>query len=203
MPNYNHNRREEKVNHILQASLKVLATKGYENATIADISNAAHVSRGILHYYFTDKEDLVSKALAKSSNNLIQSSLAGIEGNSAEEVVDEILNRYLINLQQHPEFYAFLFEMWCASRRSKKIKSELEGCIEKVVISIENLLVKVGNNNNDVSMSRHDGPREIAKALLALSDGIAFHLLINHSENLKNKKFWSLIKNMMLAVLKR
>ncbi len=167
MPNYNHNRREEKVNHILQASLKVLATKGYENATIADISNAAHVSRGILHYYFTDKEDLVSKALAKSSNNLIQSSLAGIEGNSAEEVVDEILNRYLINLQQHPEFYAFLFEMWCASRRSKKIKSELEGCIEKVVISIENLLVKVGNNNNDVSMSRHDGPREIAKALLA------------------------------------
>jgi AcrR family transcriptional regulator len=191
MPNRNRNRREEKVNHILQASLKVLATKGYENATIADISNAAHVSRGILHYYFTDKEDLVSKALAKSSSSLIQSSLVGIKGNSAEEVVDEILNRYLVNLQQHPEFYAFLFEMWCVSRRSKKIKSELEGCIEKVVISIEKLLENIGNN------------KEIAKALLALSDGIAFHLLINHSENLKNKKFWLLIKNMMLAVLKR
>jgi AcrR family transcriptional regulator len=195
------NRREEKVNHILQASLKVLATKGYENATIADISNAARVSRGILHYYFTDKEDLVSKALAKSSSSLVQS-LTGVKGNSAEEVVEEILNRYLMNLQQHPEFYAFLFEMWCASRRSKKIKSELESCIEKVVISIEKLLGDVGNNG-DLLKSRHDESKEIAKALLALSDGIAFHLLINHSENLKNKKFWLLIKSMMLAVLKR
>lgn len=194
------NRREEKVNHILQASLKVLATKGYENATIADISNAARVSRGILHYYFTDKEDLVSKALAKSSSNLIRSSLVGVKGNSAEEVVDEILDRYLMNLQQHPEFYAFLFEMWCASRRSKKIKSELENCIEKVVIAIEKLLDDVGNNS--MLKSSRDESREIAKALLALSDGIAFHLLINHPENLKNKKFWSLIKSMMLAVLK-
>jgi AcrR family transcriptional regulator len=196
------NRREEKVNHILQASLKVLAMKGYENATIADISNAARVSRGILHYYFTDKEDLVSKALAKSSSSLVQSSLTGVKGNSAEEVVDEILNRYLMNLQQHPEFYAFLFEMWCASRRSKKIKSELESCIEKVVISIEKLLDGVGNNGG-LLKSSHDESRAIAKALLALSDGIAFHLLINHSEYLKNKKFWSLIKSMMLAVLKR
>ena len=196
------NRREEKVNHILQASLKVLATKGYENATIADISNAAHVSRGILHYYFTDKEDLVSKALAKSSSSLVQSSLTGVKGNSAEEVVEEILDRYLINLQQHPEFYAFLFEMWCASRRSKKIKSELESCIEKVVISIEKLLDDVGNNGG-LLKSRHDESKEIAKALLALSDGIAFHLLIDYSENLKNKKFWLLIKSMMLAVLKR
>ena len=194
--------REEKINHILQASLKVLATKGYENATIADISNAARVSRGILHYYSTDKEDLVSKALVKSSSNLVQSSLVGVKGNSAEEVVDEILDRYIINLQQHPEFYAFLFEMWCASRRSKKIKSELESCIEKVVISIEKLLEDVGNNHDIIKSSHHEC-KEVAKALLALSDGIAFHLLINHSQNLKNKKYWLLIKSMMLAVLKR
>ena len=64
--------------------------------------------------------------MAKSSSSLVQSSLAGVKGNSAEEVVEEILNRYLVNLQQHPEFYTFLFEMWCVSRRSKKIKSELE-----------------------------------------------------------------------------
>ena len=57
--------REKKIDSILRASLNVLATKGYENATIADISKAAHVSRGILHYYFSDKEDLVSKALAE------------------------------------------------------------------------------------------------------------------------------------------
>ena len=53
------------IDNILNGSLKILATKGYQDATIADISKAAHVSRGILHYYFSDKEDLVSKALAE------------------------------------------------------------------------------------------------------------------------------------------
>jgi Bacterial regulatory proteins, tetR family len=53
------------IDNILSGSLKTLAAKGYEDATIADISKAADVSRGILHYYFSDKEDLVSKALAE------------------------------------------------------------------------------------------------------------------------------------------
>ncbi len=44
---------------------------------------------------------------------------------------------------------------------------------------------------------------EMAKSLLVLSDGIALHMLINPSENLKDKKFWVAIRNMMLGVLKR
>lgn len=44
---------------------------------------------------------------------------------------------------------------------------------------------------------------EIAKALLALSDGIAFHMLISDSGNVKDKKFCVQIRSMMLAVLKR
>ena len=32
-------------------------------ATIADISQVANVARGALHYYFKDKEDLVTRAL--------------------------------------------------------------------------------------------------------------------------------------------
>jgi AcrR family transcriptional regulator len=67
------------IDNILNPSLKILATKGYENATIVDISKAAHVSRGILHYYFSDKEDLVSKALAKSSSSIVQSILVDIK----------------------------------------------------------------------------------------------------------------------------
>ena len=132
--------REKKIDSILRASLNVLATKGYENATIADISKAAHVSRGILHYYFSDKEDLVSKTLAMSSNSLIQSILVEVKRNSAEEVVDDMLNGFIINLQQRRDFFAFLFEMWCASRRSKKIRHELEICVEKVVNAIQGLL---------------------------------------------------------------
>jgi AcrR family transcriptional regulator len=195
------NSKEEKINHILQAALMVLATKGYENSTIADISKAANVSRGILHYYFTDKEDLVSKVLANASSKLVQSALAGIKGRSQEEMIDNILSAYIKNLEKNPDFYAFLFEMWCASRRSEKIRKELQSCISKVVDSIRKILEDALKN----SMVKFDAKKsdEMAKALLALSDGIAFHMLINPSENLKDKKFWLAIRNMMLGVLKR
>jgi AcrR family transcriptional regulator len=195
------NNREEKINHILQAALMVLATKGYENSTIADISKAADVSRGILHYYFTDKEDLVSKVLANASNKLMQSTLTGIKGKSQEEIIDNVLSTYIKNLEKNPDFYAFLFEMWCASRRSEKIRNELQSCISKVVAAIRKMLEDVWKN----STIKFDAQKsdEMAKSLLALSDGIAFHVLINPSENFKDKKFWLVIRNMMLSVLKR
>jgi TetR/AcrR family transcriptional regulator, fatty acid metabolism regulator protein len=56
------------IDNILNGSLKILAAKGYENATIADISKSANVSRGLLHYYHyysSDKEDCVSNALTE------------------------------------------------------------------------------------------------------------------------------------------
>jgi hypothetical protein len=52
-------------------------------------------------------------------------------------MVDNILDGYIKNLQQHPDFYAFLFEMWCAGRLSKKIRKELESCVEQVTGAIK------------------------------------------------------------------
>jgi hypothetical protein len=47
---------------------------------------------------------------------------------------------YIMNLQQRSDFYSLLFGMWCANRRSKKIRNGLELCIEKPVSTIEKLL---------------------------------------------------------------
>ncbi|WP_415311621.1 TetR/AcrR family transcriptional regulator [Candidatus Nitrosocosmicus sp. FF01] len=53
---------------------------GYENTTLADIAKESRVSRGILYYYFSNNEDLVSKVLAYSSENIIQTTIKGIKG---------------------------------------------------------------------------------------------------------------------------
>lgn len=91
--------------------------------------------------------------------------------------------------------------MWCASRRSEKIRNELQDCISKVVDAIKKMLEDAWKS----STIKFDAQKsdEMAKSLLVLSDGIAFHMLINPSENLKDKKFWVAIRNMMLGVLKR
>jgi len=56
--------REESRRKILAAALEVFAEKGFNGATITDITTRAGVSRGLASYYFPSKHLLVEELLA-------------------------------------------------------------------------------------------------------------------------------------------
>lgn len=192
--------KEQKINEILKNALRVLAKNGYENTTIANIATESGVSRGILHYYFSNKEDLVSKVLAYSSENIIQTTIKGIKGKTAEEIADNIIKDCIQSFKEYPDFYAFLFEMWCASRRSDKIKNELIICSAKVTESIEKVLDEAIQNG--ILKKSIKNTEEMSKVLLALFNGIAFEILMEPSRDLENLKYWIQVRNMILSILK-
>lgn len=82
-----------------------------------------------------------------------------------------------MNLQQRSDFYALLFGMWCASRRSKKIRNGLELCVEKFVSTIEKLLDD--GRENGITKFNPKECKENARTLLTLPEGIAYHLPVN------------------------
>jgi TetR/AcrR family transcriptional regulator, fatty acid metabolism regulator protein len=192
--------REEKINAILQAAVRVLAEKGYNDATIPEISEAANVSRGILHYYFKDKEDLVCKVLTSITSRMVQSSLEGLRGRSAEEIAENVVNIHKRNLNEHPDFYGFLFEMWCISRRSKRIRKEFTNCQEKVLSAIKGWLENASEQGIIKISSGQSEP--IAQLLMAITDGTAFELT-DHPEKLDDKRVLVLLRKMILSVLKQ
>jgi AcrR family transcriptional regulator len=59
----NHEMRERSRERILAAALDVFAAKGYEAASISDVTAAAGVSRGLVSYYFATKERLAAELL--------------------------------------------------------------------------------------------------------------------------------------------
>jgi AcrR family transcriptional regulator len=190
--------RQEKINCILNATVKVLAQKGYEQATIADISKVANVARGALHYYFKDKEDLVTKALANCTTSMVQSSLEGLKGESPEQIVDNVINVQKNNISENPDFFSFLYEMWCAGRRSKKIKKEFLNCQDKVIAAIKGWLDNSAMHGTiKINVAESEA---VSRALLGITDGMAFEL-IDHPEKLNDKNTWAPFKMMMLAVL--
>jgi AcrR family transcriptional regulator len=192
--------KKQKIDEILKNSLKVLAINGYENTTIANIAAESGVSRGILHYYFSNKEDLVSKVLAYSSENIIQSTIKEIRGKTLEEIADNIIKDSIQSFRENPEFYAFLFEMWCASRRSEKIKKELIICSDKVAGSIKKVLdeaIQTGLLKLDIKNTE-----EMSKVLLALFNGVAFEKLIHPSKDLDNRRYWIQVRNMISSFIR-
>ena len=191
--------RQEKINGILNATVKALAQNGYDQATIADISKIANVARGALHYYFKDKEDLVTKALANSTASMVESSLEGLKGESPEEIVDNVIDVHKNNIRENSDFFSFLYEMWCVGRRSKKIKREFMNCQDKVIAAIKEWLENAaGQGTIKINVAESEA---LSRALLAITDGMAFEL-IDHPEKLNNKSTWAPFKKLILTVLK-
>jgi AcrR family transcriptional regulator len=167
--------REEKANQILQAALKVLSKKGYESTTINDIADEAKMSRGLLHYYFKDKEDLVAQAMSFGYGAMWDSSIGSIQGaSSTEALVDNMIGVLKKNIKDNPDFSALLFEMWVSGRRSAKIKNVFDDGLNESISRLKTLVefaARVGIIKVDPSEAEG-----IVRILLAMYHGLAMQL---------------------------
>ena len=54
---------EQRRQQIATGMIKVMAKHGYDGAVIGDIAKAAHLTPGLVHYHFADKEEILLAAL--------------------------------------------------------------------------------------------------------------------------------------------
>lgn len=57
---------------IMEAAIRLFATKGYLNTTTQDIISAVNISRGLLYYHFKNKEDILYCIVEKYSEPLLR-----------------------------------------------------------------------------------------------------------------------------------
>lgn len=192
--------REEKVNRIMAATLAVLAKKGYESTTINDIADAAGVSRGLLHYYFTDKEDIVAKAMTFGFGSMWDSAIMALSAvRSPEQLADSMIEVLKKNIRQNPDFTALLFEMWCSGRRSKKIRKVFGEGLEKVVLSLQSLLeYAAANNIVQINKAESEG---LVRILIAMYHGIAMQL-IDNPQKTEDEEIWKPVRRVLLSMFK-
>ena len=193
-------KKDQKIDAILLSTIQLLAERGYADTSIADIASHAKVYKSLLHYYFKDKEDLVSKALASRSNTMIQptkEALSNVE--SIEELVDGAIFFFKRDIEQNSDFFALIFETWCTGRRSVRIKQEFNAGIYQRIDDIKDVLEEAANRR----LIRIEDPVQLqglAHIILALYHGLALQLI--HNPDIRtNDKMWFLLKKMLLAGL--
>ena len=115
-------------------------------------------------------------------------------------MADNIIKANIQSFRDKPDFFGFLFEMWCASRRSDRIKNELTNCSVKVTKSIKKVLDEaIQNGVLEVNIKNTE---QISKVLLALFNGIAFELLMRPSQDIDDRKYWVQVRITILSILK-
>lgn len=63
---------QETRRRILDAARRVLADEGLERFTTRRVAHAAHVSHGMCHYYFADKDDLVMALIGQARADWVE-----------------------------------------------------------------------------------------------------------------------------------
>lgn len=192
--------KQDKAKKILAAALEILSKKGYENTTINDIADLAKLSRGLLHYYFKDKEDLVAQAMGFGFSSMWDSSIGSLQNaSSPEALVDNMIQVLKRNVKENPDFSALLFEMWVSGRRSAKIRKVFDDGLNESIGRLKMLLefaARMGVIKIDPAESEG-----IVRILLAMYHGLAMQLLSN-PEKAEEEKMWAPIRRTLVLMMK-
>jgi AcrR family transcriptional regulator len=117
---------DDKVQQILQAARTVLGREGYSATTISQVAAEAGVSRGLLHYYFKSKEELLARVVranVETSLGLVATMFAS--SSSADELAAGLTGALRSMLASAPEFFRIFFESWALARQSPVVATEL------------------------------------------------------------------------------
>jgi AcrR family transcriptional regulator len=116
----------DKAQRIIAAMRASVGTRGASGSTFDHVAREAGVSRGLLHYYFGSKEQLLVEVVRHDCEVRNRNMDERLE---KAHSVDEILDALVVGLEEFLEDdaggQAVIYEMLSASRHSEEIRAEL------------------------------------------------------------------------------
>jgi AcrR family transcriptional regulator len=165
----------EKAARIVDAMRRSVARRGNEGSTFDHVSREAGVSRGLLHYYFGTKEQLLVEAVRRDCElrmEILERNLA--DAKSAEDYIDLMAQTLEETVAEDPDSLTLVFELFTLSRRNVDIAVEYAGLMRGTRELFAGMLAK---GQRDGILSLHADPEAIAEILFSLGDGLALRML--------------------------
>jgi AcrR family transcriptional regulator len=165
----------EKAQRIIEAMRRSVARRGTAGSTFDHVAREAGVSRGLLHYYFGTKEQLLVEAVKRDCElrmELLERQLAGAQ------TADAFIGLMAENLQQivreDPDFVTLMFELFTLARRNDEIAVEYAQLICRTRDRVADMLATA---QREGVVRLHAEPVSVAEVLFALGDGFALRML--------------------------
>src|SRR5579863_6517762 len=115
----------ERAQRIVEAMRRSVAQHGTAGSTFERVAREAGVSRGLLHYYFGTKEQLLAEAVRRDCQlrlERLEQQLAGAQ--TAEDFIGLLAQHLQDMIREDPDFVTLLFELFTLSRRNEDIAVE-------------------------------------------------------------------------------
>ena len=165
----------EKARRIVEAMRHSVARRGAAGSTFDHVSREAGVSRGLLHYYFGTKEQLLVEAARRDCElriEALEQRLAGAQ--SADDFVALLAENLQETIHEDPDFVTLLFELFTLSRRNEDIAVEYARLVR---LTRERLAGMLAAAQAEGVLQLHAEPEAIADILFSLGDGFSLRMI--------------------------
>ncbi len=189
---------DEKTRRILDAVRHIMAVRGYQATTISMIAAEAGVSRGLLHYYFKNKEDMLGRVIEENLEMSVLLVMNLFEHTrSADELAEGLTTALRDVLREDPDFFNLFFEAWSAARSNQGVYERLKRLYSRFRDAMEEGLEEARRRGTVQPTLPSDG---LAAVITGLFDGIGLQM-VTEPRLIDNEHIWETTRQVIANML--
>jgi AcrR family transcriptional regulator len=165
----------DRAQRIVDAMRHSIALRGTAGSTFDHVAREAGVSRGLLHYYFGTKEQLLVEVVRRDAEvrlDVLERQLAEVK--TADDFVHVLVVGLREVIAEDADIVALGFELFTLSRRNEEIATEYTELLRRMRLHVAAMLT-LKQKEGVLKLSAE--PEAVADVLFSLADGIALRML--------------------------
>ncbi len=157
-----------------EAALQTLGELGYARTSLREIAQNSEFSHGVLHYYFTDKVDLILCSVRQYKARCVT---RYDEVTTVATSFDELLDGFAAALGQTVRDEAPMHRLWYDLRSQSLFETAFRADVAAIDKSLEKMIWRVVTRLSELAGASVRAPSDVTYAML---DGIFQQCLLKH-----------------------
>lgn len=166
----------ERKNQIVRATVDCIAKYGYHNFSMQDVARTAGVSKGIIHYYFLNKDDLMMSVLDKVAADIERVLHADMDSiDNPKKKLEIFIEICLDVVRSTKEYYQVNMDFWTQINQ----KEEVRQVIARHYVKFRETCSKVLEEGMEKGLFCKVDPEEYSSYIISIIDGISLQWLFD------------------------
>lgn len=168
----------ERKNQIVRATVDCMTKYGYNNFSMQDVAKSAKVSKGIIHYYFLNKDDLMMSVLEKVASDIehiLQTDMEAID--SPIEKLKIFIEGCFDIVKNTREYYQVNMDFWTQINQKNSVRE----VIAKHYENFRKTCGEVLQEGIDRKFFHKVNVHEYSSYIIATIDGISLQWLFDNN----------------------
>lgn len=161
--------RDSRKLEIKTSALRLFATNGYHQTSIANIAKEAGISKGLIYSYFESKEELIKEIVFDEINNVMQYFDPNHDGVLEPDEMEFFIRKSLELIKNNPEFWKLYFSLGFQS-------DVMELFMDRIMELYAPMLAMV---NKFFQERGYEKPEVMTRYFSSVLDGVGMHYIFD------------------------